>query len=224
LGGQLWLAAAPPHKDAITKLIRYLSGEMERLKVTVRVNCRATPALVAELRPDAVVLGTGALPLLPNVPGVELALTAWDVLSGKARAGDRVVVVGGADVGCETAEHLAALGKQVTILEMRAEVAAELMPWTRRMLVERLAAAGVEILIQTRLTKIEPSGVCYDRAGVAGKITPVDTVVLACGAASRRELPEQLPAGVPLHIVGDAKQPGNIADAIRSGFEAGYSL
>ncbi len=154
-----------------------------------------------------------------------MAVTAWDVLSGKAGTGDRVVVVGGADVGCETAEHLAAHGKQVTVLEMRPEVAAELMPWTRRMLVERLAAAGVEILIQTRLTKIEPSRVGYDRAGVAGEIAPVDTVVLACGAASRRDLAEPLSAaGIPLRVVGDAAQPGNIADAIRSGFEVAYSL
>jgi NADPH-dependent 2,4-dienoyl-CoA reductase/sulfur reductase-like enzyme len=136
-----------------------------------------------------------------------------------------VVVVGGADVGCETAEFLAAKGKQVTILEMRSQVAPELMPWTQRMLVERLIAGRVEILLHARVTAIEPSRVRYDRQGVSGEVAPVDTVVLACGAKSRAELAEPLRAcGVPVHVIGDASKPTNIAEAVRAGFELAYQL
>ena len=99
------------------------------------------------------------------------------------------------------------------------------MPWTRRMLLERLIEAGVEILVQARLTAIERGRVRYDRLGVSDEIAPVDTVVLAAGAQPRRELAEALAAsGVPLHVIGDAAQPANIAEAIRAGFEAGYGL
>jgi NADPH-dependent 2,4-dienoyl-CoA reductase/sulfur reductase-like enzyme len=226
LGGQLWLAAAPPHKGDIEKLIRYLTDQMEKLGVAVRLDCSVTPALVAELAPEAIVVATGSEPLVPAVPGAaDLAVSAWDVLRGKVAVGDRVVVVGGAVVGCETAEYLAARGKQVTILEMRAEVAPELVSWTRRMLLERLRAAGVEILLQSRVTAISPSRVLYDRHGVPGEVEPVDSVVLACGVRPQRDLADQLrTTGVPLYLVGDASQPGNIAEAIRSGFELGHQL
>jgi 2,4-dienoyl-CoA reductase-like NADH-dependent reductase (Old Yellow Enzyme family)/thioredoxin reductase len=226
LGGQLWLAAAPPHKGDIEKLVRYLSGQAHKLGVTVRLSCPVTPALVAELHPEAIVLATGAEPLIPALPGAaDLTVTAWDVLRGKVKVGDRVVVVGGGVVGCETAEYLAAKGRQVTILELRGDVAPELMPWTRRMLLERLVASNVEILLQAQVKAIQPSSVLYDRKGVSGEIAPVDTVVLACGARSRCELVEALrTSGVPLYVVGDASQPANIAEAIRAGFEVGYQL
>jgi 2,4-dienoyl-CoA reductase-like NADH-dependent reductase (Old Yellow Enzyme family)/thioredoxin reductase len=226
LGGQLGLAAAPPHKGEINKFTDYLAVQMRKLGVSVRLNCRVTPDLAAALSPEVIVVATGATPLVPPVPGAEdHAVTAWDVLRGKVAVGERVVVVGGADVGCETAEFLAVKGKQVTILEMRPQVAPELMPWTQRMLVERLIAGRVEILLHARVTAIEPSRVRYDRQGVSGEIAPVDTVVLACGAKSRAELAEPLRAcGVPVHVIGDASKPTNIAEAVRAGFELAYRL
>ncbi len=226
LGGQLWLAAAPPYKSDMEKIIRYLSQQMEKQAVEVRLGCTVTPEMVSQLAPDAVVVATGAVPLWPPIPGArEHAISAWDVLSGKVQAGNRVVVVGGGDVGCETAEFLAARGRQVSILEMLADVAMELVPWTRRMLLDRLVSQGVEILIQARVTAIERDRVLFERRGVAGELTPVDSVVLACGALPRSELAEQLqPASAAVYTIGDAERPGNLATAIRAGFELGATI
>ncbi len=226
LGGQLQLAAAPPHKGDMARLTRYLSGQVAALGVDVRLNCRVTPELVAGLAPDAVVLASGARPLVPPIPGADShAVTAWDVLAGRAQVGRRVVIVGGGDVGCETAEHLAAQGCEVTILEMLAEVAPQLARWTRRMLLERLKAAKVEILLQARVLAIEPRRVVYDRLGVKGEMAPLDGVVLASGARAENGLAAALTAtGVALHTIGDAVRPGTLADAIRAGFEIGFAL
>ncbi len=226
LGGQLKLAAVPPHKSDIEKLTHYLEGQVARLGVDVRLHCRVTPELVAQESPDAVVVATGGRPLVPNIPGAaKHAVTAWDVLSTRTQVGQRVVIVGGGDVGCETAEYLAAQGKRVTIVEMLPDVAGELAAWTRRLLVERLVRAGVEILTQTRVVCIESGRVAYDRGGVTGEISPVDSVVLACGVQPRRELADSLrPAGVPVHVIGDASKPRSLADAIREGFELGFAL
>ncbi len=226
LGGQLALAAAPPHKSDIQKLTNYLKGEVHRLGVEVRLGCPVTPELVARLAPDAVVVATGARPLVPNIPGAaECAVTAWDVLAAGAPAGRHAVVVGGGDVGCETAEYLAAQGQQVTIVEMLPDVATELAAWTRRRLLDRLMAADVEILAQTRVVAIQPGRVLYDRGGMSGEIAPVDSVVMACGVLPNRELAESLrEIGLPIHVIGDALKPRNLADAIREGFELGFSL
>jgi len=226
LGGQLILAAIPPHKEDIGRLTTYLSKQVLESGVDVCLNCRVTPELVAKISPDAVVLATGARPLMPDIPGTARhAVTAWDVLSGKATTGQRVVIIGGGDVGCETAEHLATQGKEVTIIEMLQDVATELAPWTRRLLLERLMAAKVEILTQTTVISVEPDCVVYDRQGLTGQVAPVDTVILACGAAPRRDLADALcDTGLPVHIVGDAARPRNLAAAIREGFELGFSL
>jgi 2,4-dienoyl-CoA reductase-like NADH-dependent reductase (Old Yellow Enzyme family)/thioredoxin reductase len=226
LGGQLSLAAAPPYKSDIHKLSRYLTEQVTKLGVDVRLNCPFTPELVARLAPHVVVVATGARPLTPNIPGAaEYAVNAWDVLAGRATVGERVVVVGGGDVGCETAEYLVEMGRRVTILELLPDVAVELAAWTRRLLVDRLAAANVEILTQTRVVTIGPGRVQYERAGVNGEIAPVDSVVLACGVLPRRELADSLrDTSVPVYVIGDALKPRNLADAIREGFELGFSL
>ena len=226
LGGQLWLAAAPPHKGSMEKMVRYLAGQMKILDVDVRLNCAATPEMIVELAPDEVVVATGAQPLWPPIPGArEHAISSWDVLAGKVQLGDRVAVIGGGDVGCETAEFLAAQGKPVTILEMLPDVAPELVPWTRRMLLDRLVAGGVEILLQAKVTAVEPGLVRFERRGVAGELGPIDSVVLACGARPLADLAERLrTAGIAVRTIGDAARAGNLADAIRAGFELGSAL
>jgi NADPH-dependent 2,4-dienoyl-CoA reductase/sulfur reductase-like enzyme len=136
-----------------------------------------------------------------------------------------VALVGGGDVGCETAEFLAARGREVTILELLPDVAPELVPWTRHMLLDRLVAMGVEILLQSRVTAIDRGRVTYERRGVSNEVAPVDSVVLACGAQPQVALADQLrTAGVEVHTIGDAAQPGNLATAIRAGFQLGASL
>lgn len=226
LGGQLWLAAAPPHKADMKKLIAWLSGQVARLGVDVRLNCRVTAGRAVELAPEAIVLATGARPLVPPIPGADsVAVTAWDVLAGRVEVGRRVAIVGGGDVGCETAEHLAAQGCEVTILEMLPAVAPQLSKWTHRMLLERLQAAGVEILLQARVLAIEPGCVVYDRQGVTGEVAPVDSVVLASGAQAENALAPALEStGLTIHTIGDAAQPGTLAEAIRAGFELGRTL
>ena len=60
---------------------------------------------------------------------------------------------------------------------------------------------------------------------MSGEIAPVDNVVMACGVLPNRELAESLrETGLPIHVIGDALKPRNLADAIREGFELGFSL
>lgn len=225
LGGQVRLATVPPHKEDLQRLLRYYETQLAAAGVEVRTGCAVTPALVQEMAPDVVVVATGASPARPNVPGAERAVSAWDVLAGAVEVGQRVVVVGGGDVGCETAEYLAVRGHQVTILEMLADVAPELIPWARRLLLERLQDLQVEVLTRARVVAIGEGEVVCDRVGVR-HVLPADTVVLAVGAKPNRELADALSGlrGVEVHLVGDCAEPRSAAEAIREGFEVAWQI
>jgi NADPH-dependent 2,4-dienoyl-CoA reductase/sulfur reductase-like enzyme len=59
-------------------LVRWLATAIDEAGVDVRTGTTATPAMVAALRPDAVVVATGAVRARPDVPGADLG----HVLSG----------------------------------------------------------------------------------------------------------------------------------------------
>ncbi|HEX9872933.1 MAG TPA: FAD-dependent oxidoreductase, partial [Deferrimonas sp.] len=112
LGGQLNLAGAPPGREEFAGLARDLARQMEAGGVRVVLNQRVDEAVIEAECPDTVVLATGGAPAVPPIPGVDLphVVQAWDVLAGRAVAGQKVVVIGGGAVGVETALDLAERG------------------------------------------------------------------------------------------------------------------
>lgn len=54
---------------------------------------------------------------------MEQAKIAIETLGHEDTLGDSVILIGGGQVGCETALHYAKLGKKVTVMEMQAELA-----------------------------------------------------------------------------------------------------
>jgi 2,4-dienoyl-CoA reductase (NADPH2) len=112
LGGQLHLAGAPPGRGEFLELARDLQQQVAQSGVAVLLNQPVDPALIEAEKPDVVILATGAVPVRPPLPGVDLphVVQAWDVLRGLAATGRRVVVVGGGAVGVETALFLADKG------------------------------------------------------------------------------------------------------------------
>ncbi len=130
LGGQLNIAALPPNKGDILPWLNYLIHQLELTGVKIRLRTEVTPELVAEEKPDVVILALGGVPITPDIPGINgpQVATAQDILNGKKKTGQEVVVIGGGLVGCETGHYLAEKGKKVTIIEMLKRMAAEMGP------------------------------------------------------------------------------------------------
>lgn len=112
LGGQLPYVAAPSDRRKFNLFENYLIHQMEKHGIDVRLNCDMTSDEILASNPDAVVLATGALPIVPDIPGVDLPHVhgAWDVLMDRKAVGKEVVVIGGGATGCETALFLAEKG------------------------------------------------------------------------------------------------------------------
>ena len=180
LGGQAILAKVPPKKDRFGEILRYLIHRVEALGVDVRKNTEATTAAILEEKPDAVILATGARPLIPKLPGLEAAkaVTAWDVLEGIVKPGRRVAIIGGGVVGCETAEFLAEKGHQVTIFEAESEAARDQSASMRAELLARLEAnPAVELITGAAVTGVGEHSVTARREGQEMAFEDLDTVL-----------------------------------------------
>ena len=223
LGGQLRLASIPSFKQEMRRLIDYLLAQIKRLGIEVQLGKEVDLNEIEKLRPDVIVIATGGKPGVPPISGIENpnVSTAWDLLSGMANFGGKIMVIGGGKVGCEVAEFLAERKHDVTIIEMLGEIASDMGPYNKRWTLFRLNNKGVKILTNAKLTEILESEVILERDG-KGKILPADTVVLALGAIPDKGLLEKLVGkNIPLYIVGDCAGVGDALSAIHEGFKVG---
>lgn len=101
LGGNLIAASVPDFKQDYRDLLNYLARQVAKAGVEVLLERRATPETVREINPDALVVATGAVPVIPPIKGIEKDSvgTGIDFLLGKKEAGNTVVVIGGGLVG-----------------------------------------------------------------------------------------------------------------------------
>ncbi len=226
LGGNLLIAVIPPFKQDVQHVIRYLSRQMELLGVEVKLNQEATPKFVELSKPDVVIVATGASAIVPDIAGVkgDNVATALDILTGAREAGERVVIVGGGMIGCETAEFLAEKGKKVTILEMLDRIGNDIGASYRWVVMQRLRKAGIRMETGMKAAEITGKGVRATRDS-SSHFFEGDTVVLAVGLKSNNELFHQLQGKVAsLYSIGDCLEPHRVAEAIESGFRAARQI
>jgi 2,4-dienoyl-CoA reductase-like NADH-dependent reductase (Old Yellow Enzyme family)/thioredoxin reductase len=227
LGGQLVQAAIPPHKDRIGPLAEYLEAQLRKLGVEVQLGKEATVAAVSELKPDAVVVATGVKPFLPDIPGLDKvgAVQAGDVLEGKVKVGEKVAIIGGELVGCETAEFLADQGKQVTVMRRGAEMATSVGPSNRAFFLSRLLDKGVTLLREVKYDSVGPEGVVITTRDGEERTIEADTVVLAAGSVADTSLYDAVKNKVAeVYSIGDCVEPRTIRDAVSEGFGTGQKI
>lgn len=220
LGGNLVIASVAPHKEEIKCLTNYLSYQMRKLRIHVELEKEATPEAVLEANADEVIIATGALPVIPDIPGVNRnnVVTAIDVLKGVVDTGRKVVILGGGMVGCETAEFLVSKGKEVTIVEMLDKIARDIGPSTRWGTVRRIKSWGIKILTSTEVKSITDEGVVVEKEGKSQTIG-AETIVLAVGMKPNKGLFNALKDRIPrVHAIGDCVEARRILEAIHDGF------
>lgn len=124
LGGQLRHADYMEDKWALRNYKNYLIRELEKSGVDVRLNTRPDPAQMEKEGYDAVIAACGSLPRTAPVPGGDDP-RIWkpiDCYGREKELGQKVVVVGGASTGAETALYLAECGHDVTLVSRKMDV------------------------------------------------------------------------------------------------------
>jgi pyruvate/2-oxoglutarate dehydrogenase complex dihydrolipoamide dehydrogenase (E3) component len=226
LGGNLRVSSYGPGKGIYQiHLGDWLERQCRKAGVKIALGQEVTPDVLARYRPDAVIMASGARPVIPAIPGIDKGhvITAADLLTGKASiSGRQVVVAGGGEVGLEAADFIAMQGaaETVTIVEMLPSVGANMYGAVKSYLVgEVLTRAGVRILTGMKIEEITDHAVTARDAQGEKQIFQADTVVVAFGYEPAGELSESLRGMVPeLYLIGDCVQARQIPEAIREAF------
>lgn len=152
---------------------------------------------------DRLILSPGAAPFVPNLPGIERALTLRTVSDADALAGAlaerqprTAAVIGGGFIGLETAENLTRRGLKVTVVELDRQVLAPLDPELAELVHAELRRNNVDLMLGTGLAKVLPDAVEL----ADGQTVPADLVVLAIGVRPETRLARQ--AGLALGTRG----------------------
>ncbi|MDI6872863.1 MAG: NAD(P)/FAD-dependent oxidoreductase [Actinomycetota bacterium] len=218
VGGQLRAASRPPHKEPYRRWVDWAVRRLENLGVRVETGRSDWRDVFKEGDWEGVVAASGADPVVPSVPGVDLPhnLEAREVLLEKVKPGKRVLVVGAGPVGMETADFLIDRGHEVTVVE-EAE-APPVSPLTSHgyYLHRRLREHG-KLLLGSRVMRVTKSGAIILR-GSAEEVLEADSVVWAVGSAPCREpllVTEEM--GLRTVSVGDAVEPRRLLEAIHEG-------
>ncbi len=128
-------------------------------------------------------------------------------------------------MGCETAEFLDKYGKQVTIVEMKPELASDVSTVPRDALMHSLMQTRIKTLTSRTIREITADGVVVDHEGSKTTLEGVDTIVLSLGVVTANKLADEIKGLVKdIHYIGDAKTIGNALDAIADGAQIGREI
>jgi 2,4-dienoyl-CoA reductase (NADPH2) len=181
-------------------------------------------------------------------------VSAWEVLNEMVPdIGKEVVIVGGSATGCETALFVANLGvvepesfaflhyysaedvdrirkllhsagRKITVIDILERMAGNVGVSTRWSLIKNLRLMGVILRPKTKLIEITNDAVIVDTERGRESI-PSDTVIIAVGSQSVDGLAREVKQGrTEVIIIGDAKEPRKITDAVKEGFDAALKI
>jgi pyruvate/2-oxoglutarate dehydrogenase complex dihydrolipoamide dehydrogenase (E3) component len=225
LGGQLALAArAPGSADVARAFVSMSDRRLQKGEVEVRLATAATLDDVVALKPDAVVVATGARPFIDDrirIDGVE-SVHAWGVLAGHVPSGCTVIVVdwGGDQGGLDAAELLAAAGNTVTLAVESVAVGEAVHQYRRNLYLQRLYRAGVEIAHHLRLAEATDGRVELRNVFAPDRAVTFDAdlLVIARGRVPDDELSAPLAAaGARVETAGDCCSPRSLEEAVLEG-------
>ncbi len=220
LGGQMLYAMMPPAKGELARAIKYFGTMCKKYGVDIRLNTEVNAEEIKAMAPDAVIVATGATPIVVNLPndGAELIL-AQDILSGKVVCGDNCLVIGGGLVGLETAEFIVSQNCHADVVEMKEELAEDQNPSVWHYMHKYLVDNGTKLMTGTKVKKFIADGAECENEDGSLTLGGYDMLVLALGSRPYNPFEGKL-EGLDVRVVGDAVGDPDIAN-IRAAVEAG---
>lgn len=226
LGGLLNFADTDAYKRDLGYFKELLVRRVNNREIKVVCNKEFKADDVKEYKADAVIIAVGSIPIVPNIPGIENAIQALEVYDDINKIGKNVVVVGGGLVGCETGLHLAKNGRNVTVIEMLDEVAADSYMMHRIALIHEMDKM-LAYRTGLKCTEMQKDGIAVEDKSGKKEMLAADTVVFALGMkglCDKVEKIERSLPGVQVFKIGDCVKAAKVYDAVKQAFIAGLSI
>ncbi|MCB2355711.1 FAD-dependent oxidoreductase [Clostridium estertheticum] len=228
LGGQMRLAAYPPGKGDLTNMVRSYITKCKQYGVKIRMNTLVTPEFLINETPDVAILATGSTPLILPIPGIQNSgvIHAVDLLDGKECCGQKVLVVGGGMVGCETAAFLGEQEHDVTVIEFRDQVGADVISEHRKFLMKDFDEFNIKTITSAKVAKFFEGGVSYMLPnGMGHQVEGFDSIVLAMGARAYDPLSIEVKKIIKeTYVIGDAVKARRALDATAEAMEIAMKI
>ena len=228
LGGLICFADIDIHKEDIHRYKEDLIARVQSRNIRTLLNTEISAALVAELAPDVIFAAVGSSPIKVPIPGIDgpQVMQALDAYYHPEKLGKQIVMIGGGLVGCETGLHLAQTGHDVTIIEMRDELAPDAYRLHRVMLLEELKR-DTKCHTGYRCTAITEAGVTAVDANGQEAVFPADSVVYAMGMRANSSTVteiKEMAGSIPVYVIGDCDHADKIINAVKGAMDAALSL
>jgi 2,4-dienoyl-CoA reductase-like NADH-dependent reductase (Old Yellow Enzyme family)/thioredoxin reductase len=226
LGGAIRFSEYVPFKEDLHKFRKHMERMLEASGAVVMLNMEVTPEFIASQNPDVLIVAVGATPVVPNIPGIrnKNVVMAEDIYKAGVKIGDKVVILGGGQVGCEEGIYLAMEGKDVTVIEMLDEVARDANKINGLALRLELGKR-VKVVTGTRGKAITKEGLLCEGKDGKELLYETDTVICAAGYKALTSVVEPLRYTAPeFYYIGDCVKPQNVLEAIRAGYDTAMDV
>ena len=229
LGGLIDHARYASFKWPMFNLLKYFEGKVNaHPNITVRLDCEPDPELLEALHYDVVIAATGSTPVVPPIPGIAAAIPAVRIFGHEEFAAKKVVIIGGGEIGVETGLHLAQLGRDVTIIEMKDTIA----PEAKRVHYYNMFMDAVEeypqtlrVILNATCTSVSADSVIWKDSEGTEHTVSAGTVLLAAGMrANTDSAMKYAGCGQRFYTIGDCREMGNLQTAIRQGYQIGSAF
>lgn len=247
LGSVFVAAAAPDFKDDDKRLLKWYEKQMVDLGVNVHLNTKADKATADGY--DEIFVATGSTERRLTAPGLDgkhVTYAISTLFDESVIEGENVLIIGGGLTGCEIAYDLARKRKKITIVEMTETIinAFGLSAANYNMLMELLEHYKVRVIknavvdsYQNGIANVTETIKNYPNIANRAKLMfavgpqgiplkhqiPADHVVVSVGYISDNTLYKEL-EGPHTYLIGDAKKPANVMEAIWGAYDIAREL
>lgn len=230
LGGALKFSSQVWFKKNLWDFTRYLIRMCEKSGAEIILGKEATPEFVKSLNPDAVFVAVGAEPVLPKIKGAEsgnvmFATEAYRKVRCGEDIGERIVVLGGGDIGCETAEYLRDVcKKQIEIVELTDTLRSNSFHIASQHLTERLFE-NAKVHLNSKCVEINKDGMIIENKDGERTRICVDRVLISVGMKPKTAEAEKFRGCAEIfRVIGDCEKPSAVRLAVRTGYNAAVTL
>lgn len=220
LGGQLLSEQYIPFKQDMYNFAKVLERRLKETNAEIRLNTEITAEDVAKLKADVVMVAIGATPVIPPIEGIDSPKVAGLLAlhSKEPQVGQKVVILGGGLVGSEAAIYLDGLGKDVTVVEMKDDWAADSYFMHKNAMNIYIRNSRIKIYTDTMAKAVTEEGLtCETKDGEL--LLEADTILLAAGMKTDQEFVNSFyNTADRVFMIGDCVKPGRVLEAVTLGY------